>query len=117
MEVSVDWKGSNPTDAKRSDTSCGIVPAYVTTRPPKDSSAKWWYDNGATNTNLFAIVYPIGATIECDVEMLYVDDSAAISGPATTGAATGRVYGTGLNGLGTAGGTGSTTAVGLTQLP
>jgi hypothetical protein len=116
VTVALDWKGSQAPDVKHADTSSGITPAYLTTKPPKNASASWWYDNSATNTNLFSFDLPLGATIDCEVEILCPDDSAAISGPATTGASLGRFYGANLIGTGQAASS-ATTPVGLTALP
>ncbi len=114
--VSVEWHGPFSTDSKHSDTSSGIAPAYVTTTPPKQSSSGWWYDNSATNVLMFDVVGPVGSTVQVEVEILLVDDTAAISGPSASGASAGRIYGTNLVGTSQTTST-ATTPVGLTALP
>ncbi len=114
--VELDWKGSFSNDLKLVDTSSGISPAFIDSRPPKNSSASFWFDNSATNENLFVVAAPVGSTIDVEIDMLFVDDSPAISGPSTTGATLGTMYGANLVGTGQASSS-STVPVGLTALP
>jgi hypothetical protein len=53
--VTFAWEGPNVPDI--SDTSfVGVgVPITRSYYPPPQSSAGWWYDNGATSVNLFSI--------------------------------------------------------------
>ncbi len=114
--VELDWKGSFSNDLKLADTSSGITPGFIDSRPPKESSASFWHDNGATSETLFIVTAPTGSTVEVEMDLFFVDDTSAISGPATTGASLGTLYGSNLVGTGQAV-SALTVPVGLTALP
>jgi hypothetical protein len=116
--VGVEWKGLHSNNTLHSDTSSGIQPAFVSTTPPKGGDPSFWWDSASTDTVLFALTAPVGATIDIIAQVrLFDNESAAVSGPGTTGATLGKFYGTSVNGLGTAAGGTVATPVGLNILP
>jgi hypothetical protein len=117
VSASIEWKGTNSNNTTVADTSSGIAPAYVTSTPPKGSSPSFWWDDASTDTVLFLPTVPLGGTCDIEMDLRLVDNaSAAISGPATTGATLGKIYGSTINGLGAAA-AGSQTPIGLNLLP
>ncbi len=92
------------------DTSSGIEPCHIKTRPPKDSIASFWINNLTHDTTLFSITVPVGATIDLTIQMVLIDTESPTTGQSTTGATVGRVYGCYLTSA-------NLPPVGLTTLP
>jgi len=118
VTASIEWKGINSNNTTVADTSSGIAPAYVTSTPPKGSSPSFWWDDSSTDNVLFLPTVPLGGTIDIEMDLRLIDNaSAAIAGPATTGATLGKIYGSTINGLGAAAAALSQQPVGLIMLP
>lgn len=101
--VSIQFNGASGTIGDRSnatDSSMSIEPAHVKLRPPKQSTAGFYFPTGASN--LFQLTVPGSAIVDIGV-MLVSDESystAIASAPAATTA--GYLYSGGLDGLRTA---------------
>jgi len=76
-----------------SDTSAGITPAYIKTRPPKESLAAKWFNVGNTSAPLFTLQYPTYCDI--DVNVSFVNDfsgASSVTSVGTSGAGVGVNY-------------------------
>jgi len=93
--VVVEWVGTQAPSTIHSDTSMGVRPSFVDTRPPADSSDKWWSISGSNESEvLFNITAPIGAVVDVSLSLRLADDEAAVQGEDGTaaGSIAGRVY-------------------------
>lgn len=92
---SVEWVGSQAPSTLHSDSTSGVRSAYVSTRPPVDSSDRWWSVSGSNETEvLFNITFPAGVTVDITCSIRMADDEAPVASEAGTGgsATVGRVY-------------------------
>ncbi len=115
VSVSLDWDSGTGVAAfggswTVSDTTSGIEPAYIDSRPPRQSVAAFWINNGQTTATLFTFSVPTGAIIDLQVSCVLIDTETPTAGQTTTGATVGRVYGCYLTSANNA-------PVGLTVLP
>lgn len=94
--ILVEWLGTDAPSAIHSDTASGVAASYVDTKPPRNSSSRWWSTSGAANENdtLFNIKGPTGTVVDIHCSIRFVDDEAATPSEAGTGAAStvGTVY-------------------------
>jgi hypothetical protein len=99
--VSLEFPGSYGPSKILSDTSVGLMPAHVTSRPPQNASNSWWSINGSNESEvLFAIVVPQESIIDVEVSMKLIDREAATAvSAALTGVVLGTVYYGPLNGV------------------
>jgi hypothetical protein len=103
--ITIDWNGGATSAADDSkidaDTSMGIEPAHVYSKPAKKSLASFW--NSSTATVAFSITCPNETVI--DVELTYRNSSVAPNGAANAlvGATPGQFYYRGMDGLAAAG--------------
>ncbi len=102
VSVVAEWLGLNSPSTIHSDTSMGVRPAVVRTRPPVDASNRWWSISGNNEAeNLIKLSGPIGTIIDVDCSVRFADDEAAVAGENGTGAAAtvGKVYWNYLDGF------------------
>jgi hypothetical protein len=93
LSCSVEWVGSNAPSTIQSDTSMGVLPAHVKSRPPPMSSNQWWSMSGTDETDpLFTIIASTESVCDVAVTIRYVDNEAATAGGSPTGASVGQVY-------------------------
>jgi len=95
VTCSVEWVGNQAPSTLHSDSTMGVRAAYVSTRPPVDSSDRWWSINGINEAEvLFNINFPAGAIVDISCSLRMVDDEAPVASEAGTGgsATVGRVY-------------------------
>lgn len=100
--VSIEWVGNQSPSTIHSDTTMGIRPAIVRSRPPVDSSNRWWSISGSNESEqLFKLSGPAGTIIDVDCSVRFVDDEAQVSGENGTGAGAlaGTVYWNYLDGF------------------
>jgi len=100
--VAVEWVGTNSPSTIHSDSAVGVRPAYLSSRPPPQSSNIWWSISGMGETDeLMRLSGPAGTIIDIDVTLRLVDDEAAVAGESGTGAAStvGTVYWNYLDGF------------------
>lgn len=111
---SVEWVGSNAPSTLSSDTSMGVLPAHVKTKPPPRSSDQWWSMSGADETDpLFTIIAPAESIADVAVTLRFVDNEAATAGGVPAGATVGQVYYDYLDGIAS----GTWAPVGVAILP
>jgi hypothetical protein len=95
-----------------------VQPAYLDTRPPKESSAQWWCLSGTNETEvLFKLTGPVGTVVDVHCDVRYIDSQNATAAENGTGAASsvGKVYWNYLDGF--AGTKGYTPTGGVAVLP
>lgn len=115
----IEWQGTSTTTATdffpsqmHSAQTMGIEPAHLKLKPPRGSLASFWLSAFLTNRTdkLFNYVLPVGTVIEFDLLCVLQDaNDGAISGPSTSGASTGKIYGVS--------GDANLVPIGLTALP
>lgn len=101
-DVQVEWLSSNAPSVIHSDTGNGIRPPRVSTKPPPDTSERWWSISGSNETeNLFTISCPMYTTIDIACSVRLADNEAAVAAESGTaaGATVGRVYWNYLDGF------------------
>lgn len=95
-QAAVEWTGVHAPSAYHSDSSMGVRPAFVSTRPPPESSCAWWITSGSADegTQICKITAPDGGIIDVDCSLRFIDNEAAVAGQAGTGAAAtvGTIY-------------------------
>jgi len=112
--VSVEWVGTQGPSVIHSDTSMGVRPACVITRPPKDASERWWSMSNFNETDqLFTLVLPADALIEVSTTIRLVDNESSIAGDIPAGATPGTFYYDYLDGIAS----GKLTPVSVAVLP
>ncbi len=103
-QVALEWMGTYAPTNTVADSSMGVSPAHIRTKPPKESSASWWSLSGTNeSTELFAFTFSIGAIIDIDVSINFVESEGATAAENGTAAAStvGRVYYNYLDGFAT----------------
>jgi len=93
--LQVEWLGNQAPSTIHSDTAIGVRPAFVDTRPPLDSSDRWWSISGTNGSEvLFNYTGPAGSIVDVMLSFRLNDDEAAIFGEAGTaaGATIGVMY-------------------------
>ncbi len=90
--ASIEWAGGNQPHVIHSDTSMGIEPIYIDTKPPKNSSAGWWKQQSGTDvaTTIFILTAPIGSVVDITLDLRMVDGTEAFAGKAGTGLTAGQ---------------------------
>ncbi len=112
--LQIEWTGENAPSVVISDTSMGVRPAHVRSRPPARSSAQWWSMSGSQETdNLFQISVPQNSVIDLTVDLRFVEQESPTAGETPTGAALGHIYCDALDGVIS----GQLTPVGYNKLP
>jgi hypothetical protein len=111
---SIEWLGENSPSTIISDTSMGVRPAHVFSKPPPSASNRWWSMSGPLETDiLFSLSAPPSTIIDVVVDLRFVEQEAPTVGDYPTGATLGQVYGDYLDGIIT----GNFAPVGYTVLP
>lgn len=93
--VVVEWLGNQAPSTIHSDTGMGVRPSYVSSRPPVDSSDRWWSISGTNESEvLFKISGPIGTVIDIQAAVRLADDEAAVAAENGTAvmSTVGKVY-------------------------
>lgn len=91
--IAVEWRGVNTPNSTFSALAIGVEPAYLSVKPPKDSSNRWWTGPGSTFAEgLFALSAPIGTILDLEVEIFFPDSDGAVA--SEQGTASGSVAGT-----------------------
>lgn len=111
----VEWLGVNSPSVVHSDSSMGVEPCMVDTRPPPLSSCSWWSTGGGATDTLCNITCPAGAIVDVDVTIRFIDSEGATASEAGTGGAStvGVVYYNYLDGFASK----KLAPVGVTLLP
>jgi len=113
LTSSIEWIGENSPSIVHSDTTMGIRPAHVLTRPPPSSSNRWWSMSGFQEIDdLFTITAGAESITDVSVAIRFVEMESPTAGPIPVGATPGQMYGVPLDGI--AGNLGMT---GFIQLP
>jgi hypothetical protein len=114
VTTSIEWLGENSPSTLISDTSMGVRPARVRSRPPPSASNRWWSISGFSETDvLFVLTYPGSSVVDVEVDIRLVEQEAPTAGDTPVGATLGQVYGSCLDGITTS----ALRPVGLTILP
>lgn len=93
--ISVEWVGNQAPSTLHSDVSTGVRCGYISTKPPQDSSDRWWSISGVNESEvLFKIFTLVNSIVDITVSIRFADDEAAVSAENGTGAAStvGKVY-------------------------
>jgi len=93
--ILIEWLGLNSPSTIHSDTAVGVRPGFVNSRPPVDSSDRWWSISGNNESEVLCnLVGPAGTIVDVDCSVRFADNEAAVAGEAGTGAAAtvGKVY-------------------------
>jgi hypothetical protein len=100
--VSIEWLGENSPSTVISDTTMGVRPAHISSKPPARSSAQWWSLNAFNEYDvLFILTLPAQCIIDVSVDLRYVEQEAPTLGDVPAGATAGQVYGDYLDGIAT----------------
>jgi len=98
--VSVEWLGENSPSTVVSDTSMGVRPAHVRTKPPPSSSNRWWCISGSMETDtLFQLSVGPNSVIDVTLDLRLVESEPPTAGDAPTAAVNGTLYGNCLDGI------------------
>jgi len=90
---SIEWVGQNAPSIIKQDTSMGIEPAYVQTKPPPRSSDQWWSMSGSDESDdLFTITVYGTAILDVHVSVRLVDTEAPTAGSVPVAATLGQLY-------------------------
>jgi hypothetical protein len=75
--VSVEWLGSGTSsNMEISDTSVSTAnPAYITTKPPKESTSSFWQNPASNNNNLFIITQNNPTIVDIQLEYILADEN------------------------------------------
>jgi len=112
--TAVEWVGNQGPSVLHSDTSMGVRPACVMTRPPKDASERWWSMSNFNETDqLFTLILPADALVEVSTTIRLVDNESSIAGDIPAGATPGTFYYDYLDGIAS----GKLTPVSVAVLP
>jgi hypothetical protein len=98
----VEWKGLNSPSTIHSDTAIGVRPAFVSSRPPPDSSNRWWSISASNESEVLVnLSGAAGTVIDVDCSVRFADDEGAVNGESGTGAAAtaGQAYWNYLDGF------------------
>jgi len=79
-EIVVTWSSSLGKELTERGSQMGIEPAYVKTRPPKDSLSSYWTNLSTTNltTQLVDVYMPAdGGIVDITYDLQFVNDSPA----------------------------------------
>jgi len=112
--LSVEWLGENGPSTVVSDTSIGVSPAHIRTRPPPCSSSQWWCMSGQQESDgLFTLNLPANSTIDVILDVRFVETENPTAGDIPAGAGIGQLYGDYLDGISS----GKVIPIGYTVLP
>jgi hypothetical protein len=91
---SVNWLGQSNSDTKEvSDTTVSVTtPAFVTTKPPRNSLSSFWQTPAVANNVLMSIIAPVGAVIDVNLSGLLNDDDVSGNAYTCTASSTGNTY-------------------------
>jgi len=105
VTISLEWFGYNAPSTVVSDTTIGVSPAKINTRPPPNSSAAWWVTTGGMldgaggQGNLATIILPADCVIDIDCQVRLVEQEAPHAGDVPAAATIGQIYGNYLDGF------------------
>jgi hypothetical protein len=76
--VSVEWLGTSQSPAYEvSDTSNSVTsPAFIHSKPPKESNAAFWQSPYLTSVSMFLPIFPAGTIIDLEVELIIKDEAS-----------------------------------------
>jgi hypothetical protein len=95
----LEWLGENGPSTVISDTSMGVRPGRLSTRPPTSSSNRWWCMSGSQETDqVFSLAVPAQTVLDLTLECRFVEQEPPTAGPIAAGATLGQIYGTPLDG-------------------
>jgi len=91
--VTVQWEGLNAPTTEHSDTSMNLEPAYVTSKPPMQSSCSWWsiYNNNESEV-LFTLTIPAASVVDIEVSVRLIENSTTQVGEVPSGGVIGEWY-------------------------
>jgi len=102
--VSVEWTSNLGPSTIVSDSSMSIAPAFVNTKPPKDSLASFWSLTGSNETEVLAILtYTTGSIVDMSYEAILQNGETPVVVVTTLAGVVGQVYMTPLSGIAVAG--------------
>jgi len=100
LQCSLEWVGENSPSVLHSDSTMGVRPAYISSKPPLDSSNRWWSMSGSQEADpLFSLSLPVGSVIDITTSIRFVDNEAAVNEGGIVGALVGTVYYNYLDGV------------------
>jgi len=97
--VSLEWYG--PTIGYENSNKIiavaeGSEPAYISSRPPRQSSVSWWRQSGSvdgdTTDTIFTLAGQLGFMVRITFQAKLVDDETVYGAEAPAGATVGKVY-------------------------
>lgn len=101
--VQIEWVSNQAPSTLHSDMAIGVRPAFIETKPPADSSAKWWSISGSNETEVLFKLSSVGGGIQVDIQtaVQFADDEGAVSAENGTAASAtvGKVYWNYLDGF------------------
>jgi len=98
--LNLEWLGENGPSTLISDTTMGVRPAHVLSKPPARSSAQWWSQSGQQETDvLFSMLLPANCVIDVSLDLRLVETEGTTAGDVPAGAGVGQLYGDYLDGL------------------
>lgn len=93
--VVCEWVGNQGPSTIHTDTASGVRPSYVDTRPPADSSDRWWSISGSNETEVLCkLTGQVGTIIDVHASIRMADNEAGVAAENGTaaGASVGHVY-------------------------
>lgn len=100
VTLEIEWIGENSPSTVVSDTSMGVRPAHVRSRPPASSSNRWWSLSGNQETDpLFNMSYPANTYVDVIADLRFVEQEGPTAGDVPAGAVLGTLYGNYLDGI------------------
>jgi hypothetical protein len=96
VNINVDWNSSvagiaSPGTSISASTFSNATPAYLSTKPPRDSEAMFWHaSNDATPQCL--ITGPASCVFDFHLQWVLNDDNSIIAGPSLTAGVIGTIY-------------------------
>jgi hypothetical protein len=93
LTTSVEWTSSYGPSKIVSDTSMGIHPAKLSSRPPRQSLASFWSLTGSNETDVLAILnLPAGTIVDINYSIIFQDGETPVSVPSTAAGTVGQLY-------------------------
>jgi hypothetical protein len=94
----IEWTGTSPVSTVEvSDTTNSVtMPAYISSVPPRNSTATFW--QRANAIAMFVLTVPPGSIIDLDLDLVLLDDAALATVYAVATAVLGNPYYLALDG-------------------
>jgi hypothetical protein len=98
--IDVEWLSNYGPSTVVSDTSVSLImPAYITSSPPKDSLAQFWSLSGINESeSLYLLSAPVGSVIDITYEAILFNGETPVAVTTTNAGVLGTVYETNLLG-------------------